>query len=77
MKLPLPIIVLFLCPPPSRPTPLAVIAELCLRPQKNQPHCAGFLFLRLSISRLIPLLLPAAQSFPLSSLPSVDHSNSK
>jgi hypothetical protein len=64
MKLLLPIIVLFLCPPPSRRTPLAVTAELCLRPQKNQLHCAGFLLLRLSISRLILFFFPRPNLFP-------------
>ena len=35
MKLPLPAMVLFLFSPPPRRTPLAVIAELCQRPQKT------------------------------------------
>ncbi|CAN5530057.1 hypothetical protein BH20ACI3_BH20ACI3_42800 [soil metagenome] len=37
MKLPLPTMVLFLFSRPRRRTPLAVIAKLCLQPQKNQP----------------------------------------
>ncbi len=71
MKLLLPIIVLFLCPPPPRRTPLAVTAELCLQPQKNQPQPAGFLFLHLIISCLTALLLHPASCFPLAPFPNL------
>ena len=61
MKLPLPAMVLFLFSPPPRRTPLAVIAELCQRPQKKPASLAGFLSLVLTISRFTALSLhPAA-----------------
>ncbi len=59
MKTQLPAMVVFLFGPTHWRTPL-VSAALCLRPQKNQPSLAGFLYLRLTVFDLTALLLPPA-----------------